>query len=238
MRQLEDALFLNWTPKSESHLNIFLRCLPLNWLKDVLLKETTAVIEADRKNALLCGKLLQFIGLRLLMARCIGWTKQELFAQTNHCPYRLGDYMSQRRFDLITRELRFTASPVQAIADKFWQVRDMIAAFNSNMKAVFSSSWVICLDESMSIWTQRWTCPGWIYCPRKPHPIGNEYHTACCAKSGILFSMELVEGKDAPPHRQLAYDNLAGKTTGLLLWMLEQYFHTGKYVVLDSGYCV
>lgn len=69
-------------------------------------------------------------------------------------------------------------------------------------------------------------------------PFGNEYHTACCAKSGILFSMEIVEGKDAPPNRRLAYDNLGGKTTGLLLRMLESYFHTGKYVVLDSGFCV
>lgn len=51
MRQLEDALFLNWTPTSESYLNIFLFCLPLYWVKDVLLKETNAAIEADRKTA-------------------------------------------------------------------------------------------------------------------------------------------------------------------------------------------
>lgn len=114
----------------------------------------------------------------------------------------------------------------------------MISAFNSNMKIFFLSSWVICLDESMSIWNQRWTCPGWVYCPRKPHPIGNEYHTACCGQSGILFSLEIVEGKDAPQNRQLPYDNVGGKTTGLLLRLLESYFHTGKYVVLDSGFCV
>jgi hypothetical protein len=36
-------------------------------------------------------------------------------------------------------------------------------------------------------------------CPRKPWPFGNEYHTACCGLSGIMFVMEMVEGKDHPP---------------------------------------
>lgn len=29
-----------------------------------------------------------------------------------------------------------------------------------------------------------------------------------------------------------------GKTTGLLMQMLSSYFATGRYVVLDSGFCV
>ena len=50
--------------------------------------------------------------------------------------------------------------------------------------------------------------------------------------------MELVKGKDClkelpkPEH-----DNL-GKTTGVLLRMLKSYFATGKYVILDFGFCV
>ncbi len=98
---------------------------------------------------------------------------------------------------------------------------------------------MLCLDESMSIWFQRWTCPGWVFCPRKPHPFGNEYHTACCGLSGVLFSMEMVEGKDRP--RQLGpqeFDDEGGKTCGLLLRLLKPVFHTGRYVVLDSGFCV
>ena len=84
-----------------------------------------------------------------------------------------------------------------------------------NMKE-FISGWVICLDESMSSWLNRWTCPGWIFCPRKPHPFGNEWHTACCGLSGILFAFELVEGKDAPPQIEVPHAQ-HGKTTGLLL---------------------
>ncbi len=113
----------------------------------------------------------------------------------------------------------------------------MIKEWNIHMANVFLAGWVICLDESMSIWHQRWTCPGWIFCPRKPHPFGNEYHTACCALSNILFSIKLVEGKDSPP--QVAREFTAnGKTGGLLLRMLRSYHHTGRYVVLDLGFCV
>ena len=104
------------------------------------------------------------------------------------------------------------------------------------MASIFLASWVICLDESMSIWNSIWTFPGWILCPRKPHIFGNEWYTACCALSGILFVVDLVEGKthhcqDVP----LEFEDLGGKTVGLLLRMAKSYFATGMYVILDSG---
>jgi hypothetical protein len=108
--------------------------------------------------------------------------------------------------------------------------------WNSNVKE-FIAGWILCLDESMSIWLNRWTCPGCIFCPRKPYPFGNEWHTACCGLSGIMISIELVEGKDAPPEIQVPNVEHR-KTTGLLLRMLTTYYYTGKYVVLDSGFCV
>ena len=89
----------------------------------------------------------------------------------------------------------------------------------------------------MSIWHNRWTCPGWIFCPRKPHPFGNECHTACYALPGIMFSAELVEGHDRPGAIGNAQFDEHGKTSGLLLCMLKSYFGSGKYVVLDSGFC-
>jgi hypothetical protein len=89
----------------------------------------------------------------------------------------------------------------------------MIAAWNAHMAKIFVAVWVIFLDESMSIWHNQWTCPGWVFCPCKPHPFGNEYHTACCELWVILFSMELVEGKDHPPQIQERYSE-HGKTTG------------------------
>ena len=59
----------------------------------------------------------------------------------------------------------------------------------------------------------------------------------CCSLSGILWQMEIVEGKDAPLHIVPKFNN-QGKTVGLLLCVLEPTFGKGNMVVLDSGFCV
>ena len=66
------------------------------------------------------------------------------------------------------------------------------------MCAVFSPGWVSCLDEFMSPWTNKYTCLGHMYVPRKPWLLGNEYHPVCCYISGLIYAVELVEGKDHP----------------------------------------
>ncbi len=105
------------------------------------------------------------------------------------------------------------------------------------MRNVFIPSQILCLDESMSIWQSRWMCLGWVFWPQKPHPFSNEYHTICCAESGILFDFEIVEGTDHPT--ELVPDfNDKGKTAGLLLCLMKSVHQTGRYVVLDSGFCV
>ncbi len=134
-------------------------------------------------------------------------------------PYNFKGYMARKRFTAILRYLDFTNVERPAFVDKIWQVRQMIKAWNDHMAAIFLAGWVICLDESMSIWHNKWTCPGWIFCLRKPHPFGNKYHTACCAVSNIMVLIELVEGEDAPPQIRKQYEQY-GKTAGLLLRML------------------
>jgi hypothetical protein len=106
------------------------------------------------------------------------------------------------------------------------------------MAEKFTPSWVSCLDESMSIWFNKWTCPGWVFCPRKPHPFGNEWHTICCGESGILHAIELVEGKDHPREIPDPPTDKHGKTVGLLLRLCKHMYCTGKVVILDSGFCV
>jgi hypothetical protein len=145
--------------------------------------------------------------------------------------------MTKKRFCVIDQNLIFTDVPPLNFIDKFWQVRQMICAWSKNMAQTFVAAWIVCLDMSMSIWHSKWTCPGWVFCPRKPHPFGNEYHSACCGISTILFVIEMVEGKNAPDLLCRPYKAM-GKTAGLLLRMLSSYFGTGRYIVLDSGFCV
>ena len=59
---------------------------------------------------------------------------------------------------------------------------------------------------------------------------------ACCVQSGIMFWIELVEGRDAQPLIEVPHLE-HGKTMGLFLRILMAYFYTGKYIVLDLGFC-
>ena len=107
-----------------------------------------------------------------------------------------------------------------------------------NMKDNFIPGYMNCLDESISMWTNKFTCPGFMFIPHKLWPFGNDYHTICCCSSGIMWGIDLVEGRD---HRQQLgiqqYDNF-GSTVGLLLHMLSPIYHKGFVVILDSGFCV
>ena len=91
----------------------------------------------------------------------------------------------------------------------------------------------------MSIWHIILTCLGWIFCPQEPHPFGNEWHTACCEFSGILFVVQLVEGKEYPLQTgPPEFEDLFGKTVGLLSRMMKSYFSTGRYVIIYYGFYV
>jgi hypothetical protein len=235
----------SWSPLRKSLMDIFLMFLPHVWLFNVCMKHTSDALEKQRMQPLHRQEFLRYIGLWLLMSTCIGWTREQFFdtglrdPEGNSAPYDLGQYMSKNRFNCITRELRFTSASAPSYRDRFWEVREMIAAWNENMKSLFLPGWVTCLDESISIWFSRYTCPGWVFCPRKPHPFGNEYHTHCCGITGILFAMEMVEGKDRPSELgDPKFESSYGKTGGLLLRLCENIWGSCRYVVLDSGFCV
>ena len=153
-------------------------------------------------------------------------------------PLRLGVWMSRKRFDDILSALQFTSDNPPVFVDMFWEVCAMITAWNSNMNQQFSPGYANCLDESMSVWTNQFTCPGFMFVPRKPWPFGNEYHSVCCCLSGIMWGIDLVEGKDRPNELGKKEGDEKGPTIGLLLRMLAPIFNLGFMVILDSGFCV
>ena len=225
---------------STSLVHLFLTIFPRGYLENVILPATNNNIE-DEIGDVTFGELLRFIGIWFFLATTSGFPRRDFFSSfpvsvKSGAPYRVNMYMSRKRFETILFALSFTVKDPPTFLDRFWQIRDLIHAWNENMKNVFKCGYITCLDESMSIWNNRWTCPGWMFVPRKPKPFGNEYHTICCGLSGILFAMELVEGKDRP--RQLPSPPANQKTTQLLLALCKTLYGTGKIVVLDSGFCV
>ena len=63
---------------------------------------------------------------------------------------RLGSYMSRKHFESILKALSITSQERPAFMDHFWEVHEILKAWNSNMVEQFTPSWVSCLDESMS----------------------------------------------------------------------------------------
>ena len=80
-------------------------------------------------------------------------------------PMRLGTFMSRKLFAAILKALVITARQPPAFSDHFWEVREIIEAWNANMTEQFTPSWVSCLDESMSTWMNKYSCPGWMFVP-------------------------------------------------------------------------
>ena len=125
--------------------------------------------------------------------------------------------MSCACFDTILVALSFTDHNPPPFLDKFWEVRQMIYAWGSNMNNTFAPGYMNCLDKSMSMWTNKFTCPGFMFVPCKPCPFRNEYHMVCCCLSGIMWGINLVKGQDHPQQLgQHEYEEL-GSTVGLLL---------------------
>ena len=199
-------------------VNMFLIFFPRKFLETVIAKLTRNKLSSP----LTFAEFLRYIGIWLLIVRSSPgnmnrkefWSKKAI-SRKRGAPYRFNDLMTGSRFEDITNALEYTDKAAPTYKDRFWEVRQMIEEWNNNMKDMFIPAWITCLDESMSIWTNRWTCPGWVFCLRKPHPFGNEYHTIACGLSGILFRMEMVEGKDRPS--ELPKDPKAKSTSNLLL---------------------
>lgn len=200
--RFQEGAALNLNPDTNSRLDWFLKFLPVTYIQTVLIPATNHNLAGAPLD---WPEFLRVIGLLFLMASVnSGCDRRSFFEDTEPsefegAPFRLTKHMSLYRFDSIMKALRYTNTPSPQFRDKFHEIRQLISSFNGHMAEVFKPSWISCLDESMSPWTSRWTCPGWMFVPRKPHPMGNEYHSICCGESGIMFAIEMVEGKDRPP---------------------------------------
>jgi len=61
------------------------------------------------------------------------------------------------RFDSILTSLTFTKEllPPPTYTDRVWEVRELLDNWNWYVSQEFLSSWISCLDESMSKWVNK-----------------------------------------------------------------------------------
>jgi hypothetical protein len=132
--------------------------------------------------------------------------------------------------------------------DRFHEVCQMIETFNEHYGREYSPAWISCLDEWMNSWLNKF-CLGFMVCPQKPWPFGNEYHSITDGDENghnpIMWRIQLVEGKDRPKLGNgrwvfpTTWENEGyTKTVELLLDMTAPIHWTGKVVTGDSGFCL
>ena len=100
------------------------------------------------------GHLLRWIGLWLLMSTVDGSDCQSFWSTKNvnifeGAPFQLNMFMTQNKFEKILNALTYTDCDAPAFRDRFWEVHQMIGAWNDNMIRNLSPSWKNCMDESM-----------------------------------------------------------------------------------------
>ena len=122
------------------------------------------------------------------------------------------------RFDSILKIIDYIIWPAPDYLNHFHEVREMIETCNDeNMQNNLKPGHIVCLDKSMSTWTNMHTCPRFMFILQKPWAFGNEYHTVCCGNTGIMFSMEIVDAAWCQSQQHQEFDDFGGNTVGLLL---------------------
>lgn len=236
-----EATLINFGGSSSipSIIQLFEMLFPKEFIQVIIIKETNKKL--DKKMTY--GEFFVWIGLWFFMGTTHFGDRREFWSSKaidafEGTPFRFNDFMSRNRFENILCALTITDRTAPTHTDRFWEVRQLIYEWNANMIWKFSPSWISCLDESMSKWVGKYTCPGYMCVPRKPWPLGNEYHTIACGTSGVLYQLEIVEGKDTPKQALPKTFSEMGKTVGLLLRLTKPLWGSSKVVVLDSGFCV
>jgi hypothetical protein len=137
-----------------------------------------------------------------LLATTYGHNHQSFWSTNNGkdprfkgAPFRLNDLMSRTRFEKILQNTSHFNLPYHAFKDDFHSVWQLVKAWNGNMYQISTAAWIVCLDGSMSLWTNMWIYPGFVSCPQKPWNTGKEYHTLAYGVCCIIFHMEMVVGR-------------------------------------------
>jgi Transposase IS4 len=60
---------------------------------------------------------------------------------------RINEYMSKNCFEDILSSLHFADKEPMDYIDKFYQIRDLVDAWNDNMHNNFTPGWANCLDD-------------------------------------------------------------------------------------------
>lgn len=109
-------------------------------------------------------------------------------------------------------------------------------AFNSRMSRIFRAGHYVCLDESMSVWTNLHTMPGAVCIPPKPHPLGQEFRCLACVETEVIFSLDVVSPRVIQNSKQFADEHKLMEASVLRLVEAAKLLHSNRVIVGDSAF--
>jgi hypothetical protein len=223
--------------KKASPYSLFIECCPYDYLCDEIVPRTNAAARAVNPNwqDVTDGEMLRWLGYWVAMSLVSFPDRHSYWGTSDIGPFpapQLGRHgMSKHRFDQILEHIVYSC---EIESDPHSPIRGCLDAWNANMQDIFEPSSTVCLDESMSMWSTKSTCPGWQYVDRKPTSTGMEYHTISCAQSKILFHLELVEVQQQQAHKE--YCDQYKAMCSLCLRMTKSLFGSERVLVADSAF--
>ena len=129
-------------------LSMFLLFFPVEYMEKVAEETNKKLMDEE---VLTFSVFLRWLGIWLFLATTSCSNRRSFWSiapitREEGAPYRLNDLMSSCRFEVILANIAYTDAPPPSYPDKFWEVREMIACWNMNMKLNFSPCWISCLD--------------------------------------------------------------------------------------------
>ena len=208
----------------------------MEYIKDLFIPDNKKCLN----SSINLSEFLCVIGCCLVIACYVGHSIRDLFLNdpiTPHkgTPIRLNHIIYGRFLDNITQVMSYTNIAITEFNYPCFQQRQIQDGWHKNMVAHFYPSWVSVIGESTKEWINRYTLPGWIFVPRKPHPLGNEYHTILCDKSKFIYNVEIMEGGDRPIVMGKKEFEEKGTTAGLMVRMKNMLWRKGKVLFMDIG---
>ena len=214
---------------------------PQSWWHNSVIPAWSASLRRRRCRPTSVGEANRWRGMWRIMSLNPQYKRDDFWDNTRlrtkfWNPFDFSTYMSKKRFKQLTSAFTLRMGDPPSYRDRFWNIREMIGAFNAHMQVVFAACWAVCLDESMVKWLNEFA-PGWMAVGRKPSPFGNEYHTMACALLHIIFWIEIVEGKDRPPQLgPLQHVQAHGLLGGLILRAADTIKGSNRCIGMDSGF--
>jgi hypothetical protein len=88
--------------------------------------------------------------------------------------------------------------------DPWYPIIDHVNGYNTNRTLRIAASKEKTVDETMSPFmpqtTKRGGLPHLSFVKRKPKPLGSEFKTVACAKTGVMLHLEIQRGKEPMKH--------------------------------------